>query len=428
MTVDQTHPPSASRAPVPVSPSQLAWLDSELHAWRTDGLLEAAQADAIRNRYRAVRRLTLARLILGLGAGFVGVGLIWLVGANLDALTPQLRFAALALIWIALLAVGEGLAIRSAHAGASRGVPSPVVGAVRAMAALAFGAVVFQAAQSLQVPAYEPLLVSLWGLGAVVHAYAVRGVAPLVVGLPALAVGYVWESLHDVESGVGFVAAAAVAGVVAAGVAAAHRAGDADTRGALGLPAAFAAAWRELAALLMLVALFTAAVPDVTVEDFAWNPWLIGGLLLAAATTTAAGALGSATDRMETLVVALAGGAGVLLVLWDAGADRNSVGAEDWAHAAVSVAVYVLVAAAVAVAGVRRDSWRLTTLALAFLVVFTTFQSFAVFAQIIDGAWLFLVLGVIFLGTGFGFDRARRQLAQALEAAEQNHENDGGLR
>jgi hypothetical protein len=47
--------------------------------------------------------------------------------------------------------------------------------------------------------------------------------------------------------------------------------------------------------------------------------------------------------------------------------------------------------------------------------VFTTFQSFAVFAPIIEGAWLFVVLGLIFLGTGFTFDRARRHLAAALE-------------
>ena len=34
----------------------------------------------------------------------------------------------------------------------------------------------------------------------------------------------------------------------------------------------------------------------------------------------------------------------------------------------------------------------------ALVVLFTTFQSFAVFAEIIQGAWLFLVLGLIFLG------------------------------
>ena len=74
-----------------------------------------------------------------------------------------------------------------------------------------------------------------------------------------------------------------------------------------------------------------------------------------------------------------------------------------------------IAAVAVAMLGTLRDSWWLTALATTALVVFTTFQSFAVFAPIIQGAWLFVVLGLIFLGTGFTFDRARRRLAAALE-------------
>ena len=78
-----------------------------------------------------------------------------------------------------------------------------------------------------------------------------------------------------------------------------------------------------------------------------------------------------------------------------------------------------MVAVGVAVLGTLRDSWQLTATATAALVVFTTFQSFAVFAQIIEGAWLFVVLGLVFLGTGVLFDRARRRLAAALETAEE---------
>jgi hypothetical protein len=84
----------------------------------------------------------------------------------------------------------------------------------------------------------------------------------------------------------------------------------------------------------------------------------------------------------------------------------------------VSVGVYVLVAIGVAVLGTLRDSWRLTALATGAIVVFTTFQSFAVFARIIEGAWLFLALGLVLLGTGVLFDRVRRGVAAALENAE----------
>ena len=82
----------------------------------------------------------------------------------------------------------------------------------------------------------------------------------------------------------------------------------------------------------------------------------------------------------------------------------------------MSVAAYVLLAVVVVALGTLRDHAALTWLATAALVVFTTFQSFAVFAPIVTGAWLFVVLGTVFLGTGFLVDRARRELAHALDA------------
>ena len=65
--------------------------------------------------------------------------------------------------------------------------------------------------------------------------------------------------------------------------------------------------------------------------------------------------------------------------------------------------------------GTMRRNGALTWIATAALVVFTTFQSFAVFATIVTGAWLFVVLGTVFLGTGFLVDRARRELSHALD-------------
>ena len=53
--------------------------------WQSEGLVDDHQVDAILDVYHASRRFSLTRLMLGLGAGFVGVGLIWLVAANLDA-------------------------------------------------------------------------------------------------------------------------------------------------------------------------------------------------------------------------------------------------------------------------------------------------------------------------------------------------------
>lgn len=390
----------------PATRAELAWLTTQLHDWRAAGLVDDQQVTAIRGRYHlaadATRRFSLARLLVALGAVFVGVGLIWLVAANLDELPPLLRFIAVAGIWFVLLVTGEVLHSRRSH------LPSPVAGSVRLLAALAFGAMIFQAAQSLQVPAYDPGLVGLWGVGALVHAYAVRGLGPLLVGIPGLAVWFVWQVMYDAASSFAVVLVLGVVAVIGLSVAALH-----DrwlTR--------FGPLWREVGAALALAMLFAAALPFVTVEDFTWSRWLVAGLVVAGVAATAAVLLGEGRQRLEPLGAVAVLALSVGLVLWDTGAETESLDIADWAHAGLSVAVYVVVAVAVAVLGILRDSWRLTALAMIGLVVFTTFQSFAVFAQIIQGAWLFVVLGLIFLGTGYGFDRARRELAATLEGED----------
>ena len=393
-------------APRPASRSattaQLEWLARELKTWQADGLLHADQATAILGRYHATRRFSLARLLLALGAVFVGVGLIWLVAANLDQLPPLLRFLAVAAIWLTLLVTGEVL--HSRH----RRLPSQVTGSVRLLAALAFGGVVFQAAQSLQVPAFDPVLLGVWGLGALVHAYVVRGLGPLLVGVPTLVTWFVWQVLWDVPSSLAIVLALAVAAVVAVSAGALHERWL-DRFGPI---------WREVGAGLGLATLFVAALPAADTSGFAWDAWLVGGLVLAVVAAVAAIALAPGHARLEQAgaVAVLCGSA--LMVLWEAGSEPDALSLEDWAHAAVSVVVYVGVAVGVATLGILRNSSRLTVLATAGLVVFTTVQSFAVFAQIIQGAWLFLVLGLVFLGTGYLFDRARRELAANLEGID----------
>ena len=390
----------------PVTRAQLDWLHRELPLWQAEGVIDGEQGRAILDRYHAVadpgRRFSLARLLLSLGAVFVGVGLIWLVAANLDQLPPMLRFGVVAAIWLSLLVAAEVLHDRG------RSLPSLVVGAVRLLAALAFGAVMFQAAQSLQVPAYEPALIGLWGAGALVHAYAVRGTGPLLVGIAAGTGWYVWQTLVEAPSVLSGILCIAAGSVLATSLGTLHERRDDG----------FAAPWRTVGALLALATLFAAALPFVDASDFAWDPWLVGGLVAAGLAAAAALTLGSGAGRLEPLGALGVLGISLGLVLWDAGGDASeALTVADWAHAGVSVAAYTGLAVGIAALGAVRDSWPLTALATAGLVVFTTFQSFAVFAQIIQGAWLFVVLGLIFLGTGYLFDRARRELAATLEGA-----------
>jgi uncharacterized membrane protein len=409
MTVTATGPAPAPPARTrPATPAQLDWLTGEVRLWRTAGFVDEPIAAAILAGYHPSRRLDLSRLLLTLGAAFVGVGILWLVASNLDQLSPPARSGVVAAFWLAFLIGGELLATRREHGGP---IPSPVVGAVRMLAALSFGAVVMQAAQSLQVPAYEPALLAWWGLGALVHAYVVRGTGPLVVGLLTLAgwlLWYIGDAVPDALTGVLVFFAA---GVVAAAAAALH----ADR-----LPR-FAAAWREIGAFVTLAALFTAALPFVTTHGFGRSAFLVAVLAVAGVAAAAGTLLGRGNLRFEPLLAVVIGVAGTLLVLWEVG-DGFDNGFDSggqatlagWAHAAAGVVVYVAAAAWYAVLGVLRDSRRLTFVATAALVLFTTVQAFAVFAQVLQGALLFVLLGLVFAGTGWLADRARRRLTHSL--------------
>ncbi len=393
--------PAGRTGRVPITPRSLEWLTGEVAIWQREGLVSEGQAHQILDRYHASRRFSLAALVLTLGAAFVGIGLIWLVAANLDRLPPLTRFGTVAALWVAITVGAEALAARREHAG---GIASPVVGAARILAALAFGAVVFQAAQSLQVPAYEPGLVGLWALGALLYAYLLEAHGPLVVGTAAGTVWLVWEVLWDDPSAFAVVLALAVAAVAAVSLGTLHDRWRPS----------FAVPWRELGTGLALAALFVAAIPMVTLDDFRWSPVLlvltvVAGVLAAAAVAGARG-----WRRLEALGAVGMAFVAWLLVAWDTGSDTSDIDLADWAQAAVAIGVYLAAAAGVAVLGVLRDSWRLTALATAALVVFTTFQSFAVFAAILPGAWLFVALGLVFLATGYLFDRARRRLAEEL--------------
>ena len=381
-----------------LSPGRLDWLTDQVRLWQADGLLDAGQSEAILGRYTAAsHRLPLVRLLLALGAVFVGIGVLWLVAANLDSLSPGLRVVLVALAWLAALVGGEVLAARSAS--------PPLVGAVRLLAALLVGALVFQAAQTLQVPAYEPVLVGCWAAAALVHAYAVGAVLPLLAGV-STGTGYVvWASLDTAWSGLAFVVALGAVGLGAIALAAAH---GTWLRG-------FATAWREAGALLVLVAITVGAFPPVVAED--WEPGVGTWVLVGAALALAAVALvrGERLDRAEVglTLVALLGG--VALVLWEAGADGpRDLTAGDVTHAVLGIALCAGAAVALAVDGTLRRNGRLVALATGALVVVTTLQAFTVFAPVLEGAWLFLSLGAVLVGTGLAFDRGRRHLAAAL--------------
>ena len=404
--------PSSPQSPIvagvgrpltPVPPAYLAWLDGELADWQHDGLVDATAADAIRSRYVGVRRFTLVRVVLGLGAAFVAIGLIWLVAANLDRFAPLVRFVIVAAIWLGLTALAEVLAVRAERAGDHR---SPVVGAARLLAGAGFTAVVFQAAQSLQVPAYEPALLGYAALGTLLYSYAVRGLAPLVLGVVGTGVWFVWQATDAAQTVSAFAVAALAGAAVAAAVAVLHR--------SRWWPEA-AAPWRETGAALAFIGMFAAAVPRRDPGSLL-SAALLVGVVLAVCLAAAAGAVGEGPDRAEVAMVLLALAVAAGLSLWGTtDLDTAHVGPTGYLRAAVAVAAYLLLATGYAAVGAMRDSPRLTVLATVAVVVFVTFQAFAVFAPILSGAALFLAVGAILIGSGYLADRGRRRLVARVE-------------
>ena len=169
-------------------PARLAWLRTSSTSWETDGLLDDAQAAAILGSYQASRRFSLAHLLLSIGAVFLGFGLIWLVAANLDALSPlgpvRPRGRRLAR---PPRSVGE-----TARGHRRQPVPPAVVRRLGCWPRSPFGAVVFQAAQCLQVPAYEPALVGRVGARRAAPRVRRPCPVPLAVGITAGLGWFLW--------------------------------------------------------------------------------------------------------------------------------------------------------------------------------------------------------------------------------------------
>lgn len=415
--------------PRPLSAGRLRWLQAEISGWEQEGLVCAQDAAHLRSRYVASTRNSLLRIVVGLGAAFLAVGLLWLVATNLDELAPLARLAAVAAIWLALVVVAQLLRARGASTAPSflladrdgDEARAPSLAAVcQVLAAAAFGAVIFQAAQSLQVPAYEPRLVGLWGLGALLYAYVTRSHGALAVALAAATVWLGWftgaSALSTTVAALMVLAAAVVA--IAIAVAHAHL-----------LPArpGFAHQWRFVGTGLALAGVFIAAFPYGWSEKIGRSEEFIALLVAAVLSSLFAiivimrrgtGSMQARSIHAVEICVAwliLAGGS--LLAWWrpdhaEVMLESASMSPEMWARTTAGLLLFIAAVAWFAVLGTRREAPEVTTLALVGLLLFTTVQSFAVFAPIASGASLFLAVGAVMLTTGLAAERIRRMLGR----------------
>ena len=392
---------SPKREPLPLSADNHRWLTSELREWEREGLISGATAGAITNRYVVSaspgHRITAVRVILGLGASFLGIGLIWLVAANLDQLSPLLRFVVVTALWI-------GLAI------AAELTRDLVSAALKLLTSLAFGAVIFQAAQSLQVPAYRPLLLLAWGLGVLLYAYARSSRAAGFVGITILAAWYVWQAMDAAGGLVTFTGAILLLSVAAVAIAALH---PPHWR-------SFGRLWLALGAVMSLIGLFAAALPQS--DSGVWSGGLTAGVILVIGLSAAAL---WRSDRDEQIELGLAGAGllfGIILSLWRPTSSGSGMLPSDftavmWLRTGLAIIVFLLIAGGWAIVGARRQLAMISAAAVTAVVIFTTFQSFAVFAPIISGATLFLAVGTVMILTGIVAERARRRIGTEVASS-----------
>lgn len=411
---------SGPRPPTPVPPRIARWLEAQLPEWEADGLLTPGHRADLQARYVPARRVGLVALVVGLGTAFLAVGLLWFVAANYATFSPALRFGTVTAVWLALVLVAEVLAGRRHRGAREVARPSSVpalIAVCRTLAAAAFGAVVLQAAQSLQVPAYEPRLLGCWALGALVHAYATGSLGALTIGLLTSGAWVVWFLTSLTISLTGGIAVVLAAGVIATSLAAvAHLPEFQRTPHDVGV----ATPWRLLGATFSLGGLFVAALPfgeDGTtgVPTGAVVLWIgaavVAALALGLWSTLGRGIAGRSERLAEIGVATLAVLAGTGLASWQVGsAFAETADPAAWLRAGVCVVVFVAFAAFTAADGVLTDSPALTALATAALVVFVAAQSFAVFAPLMSGSVLFLVIGAVMLVTGLLAERLRRLL------------------
>ncbi|NED50296.1 DUF2157 domain-containing protein, partial [Micromonospora aurantiaca] len=296
-------------------------LRGEVAAWQADGLIDGETAARIASRYAHSRRFALERLVLFLGSAFLGVGLIWIVAANYQGLSPMARFAGIVVIWLAAVVGAELLASR---------VSGALPAAARVIAVAAGGGTVFQAAQSLQVPAGDSTLLGAWAGGALAYAYATRGRAPLLVAA-GLGVGwYAWWAAENAGSHGVVACAMLVAAGLATALAVLHERWTPS----------FADVWRPVGVLLALVGLYIAAFPD---RDFRMTNALWAGIAVTILASAGAVRLGSAGGQVAAMLGILA--AGVLLALWEPAGSATEPSGEALVRAIAGIVCYVLAAA-----------------------------------------------------------------------------------
>ena len=159
------------------------WLHGEIVTWIKDGLITPDQAQQLQQRYPLIKGVSWGRIVLSsIGAILFGLGVILLFAYNWEVM-PK----------VAKLAVVFG-ALAAAHiAGAlvNNKQQNPIAGeGLHALGTMLFGAGIWLVAQIYHIDEHYPNAFILWGLGALLLAWALPS---LTQALMAVALVIVWQ-------------------------------------------------------------------------------------------------------------------------------------------------------------------------------------------------------------------------------------------
>jgi uncharacterized membrane protein len=370
-------------------------LTRELTGWVAEGLVTAAQAEAIRARYRDAaaeeRRGRVVVVLALVGAIVVGLGVILFFAANWDTI-PR---------WTRLLLLVA--AIVAAYAGADRlrDLRPAIAHALAVLGVILFGTSVFLVGQMYNVSTHDPLAFLLWSGAAVSMALIWRStpLATLSIVLLAAWQGHeLFFTLSDSQAGaaVGPLAVLYGSALYALGTAFAPRL----------QPLGFAKPMRGFGVLFASAPLFVFSFENVT-RDLRKEHPLDGraaafAVALAATTMLGVAALGRARG-WEGAGVAAVAVLGLLPALVEV-------------HRGFYVVAFGLLALGAIAAGVEADEEWLVNLGVLFVGIELFARFFDLFGRMLARSGAFVLTGALLLALAWTLERGRSHLVGRMRA------------
>jgi uncharacterized membrane protein len=163
------------------------WLHGEIEAWRSQGLIEPPQAEALMARYpvSGAERAWSRIIFSAIGAILAGLGVILFFAYNWAFLPKALK---LAMVFAAVIA-SHGAALWLARGAAPR---RGLVEGLHILGTMLFGAGIWLVAQVYHIDEHYPNGILIWSLGALALAWS----------LPSLAQGFLAVLLVSLWAGV----------------------------------------------------------------------------------------------------------------------------------------------------------------------------------------------------------------------------------